>query len=1308
MKSCSLLLIVCFLSLALGNGCGGSGEETTRLKAEVASLIVQGQAAEKTSYAEAATLYQEALAKAEAIVEQDSSVPMKQGVAGDEMQIGSYTLSELRDRVLPLTQQKAEAEESPLASALLLAQATKNPLQKTNLLSEIAKAYAQLGQQEKVREIVLRANDASYEVLDTILAFYFATEQYEQAWKVTLEIEEEELKNWAAEWLALQYIDLGQPDEALRAAQEIVDPNTKADTLIKIADAYTEDGQRAVSVEWGGWRAVDQWIVPRSPRRVFFFPASKEKARDLLQLAKKAANSIEEFTPKTARLVAIALAYNAAEDYDQVQQIVAVLREAEVKARVLTSLASRYAATGQRDATLAVLKHVEKLGKTIVDPSIRTAILKNVARVYIAAGEEQTALGLAGAFKDSLARSEVMEAVVRKQAATGRQEDALRLAHTIAEPSSRTRAIRAVSQTYAEEGQPEQAKQLITEADRDLPMIAHRYAVEQQYDQARQVAEAIVDTAGRATALLDIALEQLTALDVEQGAATLKHAMQTAEAIPEPAERETTRTTMTRALLQAQQFSSARQVVDSIGDPVVRANLLMDIAYGLYAAGDDEQGALVLTRGLQTSRSLGDVRVRDKILTGNARQMASAGRFPQALEIATGVADVELRATLFANVARMSLDAGHYDDAFRLANTILDTSTRSQTLAVIVRKALSEERDELARQYTLTIPASTERDRTLAALANWYVAHNRLDEALTIEAMIKTASLKIKLLREAALSYLATDQEERALQLLERISDPFARAALRAAIARHYASTGRRTDALQFAQAINDAVLRERTIKTIIKTTAAMDENETSTEIALLTDRERFIRVKSVINEQGCNQARQAVNAVRPDTDRVALLLVLARKCEEDKQAEQATTIFAEAQQEAATIRDPAGQARALVNLVRQLTATGRVEQALIVARQIKNEAFRVDACARVAQTYLDSGNLARAVEIAQTLEDQERADRVLTLIARKFFSVGQLDQATAIIEKIADASTQTTLYLAIARTYAQDGSHEQANRFLARAQQTLQRLDSSERAGFLSTLVSEYVANGDVTQALRIAREVTNTQVRVGLFSVIAKQEVRKEHLEQALKLANEIEDPVVRVEILSEITTKYLETGSYENAFLVASTVAAPDTRAALVVKVARDELTHLLAEDGRAQDASALLLRLGGQAEERPYDNNVMPQVVRLYLEMGLDSRAVQMLPFVNASREKALLLAELTKIYTMRGENKKAEIMFVRAFQEAAELTDEEEKEKAVTQVSILLTSVSPRMSNTALRSVLRKVVEQIDNRKIGWMPATKNG
>lgn len=1300
MKSCSPLLMVCVLVGVCGSGCRDSGKRTDRyqLEAEAANLIQRGQEAEKTNYAEAVVFYQEALAKAASIVESNAATPLTRKAIEEATRIGPFTFSELRDYVLPSIRQKAEAEEHPLAGALLLAQTTKNPFQKTNLLSEIAQAYARMGQQEKVYEIVQHAGDANYGVLDAILQFYWSAELYAQAWEMTLKIEEEELGNWAAEWLALRYLNIGQPDVALRAVQEITDPDTKSDLLIKIAHVYIEDGQRALAVDWGEWRGVDQWTVPHSCRRAFFSPASKEKARAFLQLARNAAESIEEFTPQMERFVAIALGYSAAEDYAQAQQMTLRLRSADVKAKVLTSLAFRYAATGQRDASLAMLEQVEQLSKAVVDPSVRTALFTEAARVYVAAGEEQTALRLGESFRDPLARSEVLSVVVRKQAATGRHEEARRLASRIVEPGSRARAMRAVAQAYADAGEPEQAKQLATEANRDLPTIAHRYAVARQYEQARQVAEAIGDTAERVMALLDVALEQLNTLDVVAGAATLEHAMQTAAAILEPGERETTRIEMARTLLQAQQFSSARQVADSIGDREVRTSLLMDIACGLYAAGDEEQGALVLARGLLATRGLRDVHTRKQILANNVRQMVLLGRFAEALRIASWTADAESRAQLIAHVARGYLDVGRYDDAGRVAKTVADVLTRSQTLAVIVRKALSEDRDEFARQYAFIVPASAERERTLATLANWYVAHDRLDEALDIEAMIRTASLKTKLLREIALSYLVADQDDRALQLLARLSDPFARAELQATISRHYANTGRRTDALQLARTIKDMRVRERTIKTIVKT-VGIDESDIPTAVALLTDQERFVQLKSVISEHGCHYAQPTVATLPRGLDRVSLLSLLARKCEEDGQREHATTLFAQAQNEVARIRDHADQSRARVGLVRQLTITGHLDAALSAAKQVENRNLRTDVLARIAYHDLENSNGDRAVTIAQALEDRERADRILTLLARKLFSMGQVDRATTIVGQMTNVSTQAKLSLEIAQAYAQDGRSEQANHFLARTQQLLGKLEASERANLLFALVREYLVNGIGAQALQVARSVTEVQARARLFSVIAKFEVSAGRVESALKLANEIEDPFVREEVLSEIIEQDINAGRYERAFLIAPTVTTSDTKMNLMIKIAQAELGELLAKEGREFSAIAMLTR---QLDERTdvglKADVVMPQLVRTYLEIGSDSRAMQMLPLLHASREKALLFAELAKIYAARGETNHVESMFTRAFQEACGLADEAEKGKAVTQVSILLASVSPEVSKTVLRGALRKIIEKIDNQK----------
>jgi hypothetical protein len=92
--------------------------------------VQAARAAEKTSYSEAYTLYQGALAKAEALTEQYPSSALGQKLAAGEVKIGPYSLDELTETIIPQAKLRAEAEESPLACALLVAGTVESVLLK--------------------------------------------------------------------------------------------------------------------------------------------------------------------------------------------------------------------------------------------------------------------------------------------------------------------------------------------------------------------------------------------------------------------------------------------------------------------------------------------------------------------------------------------------------------------------------------------------------------------------------------------------------------------------------------------------------------------------------------------------------------------------------------------------------------------------------------------------------------------------------------------------------------------------------------------------------------------------------------------------------------------------------------------------------------------------------------------------------------------------------------------------------------------------------------------------------------------------
>ena len=90
-----------------------------RLFTDAIELVQEGQQAEKSSYTEAFQRYKMALDNGQTIIRDYPSTSPAIRLMQDET-LGSYTVKELQETVVPTMQKKADMEGDPLAVALLV------------------------------------------------------------------------------------------------------------------------------------------------------------------------------------------------------------------------------------------------------------------------------------------------------------------------------------------------------------------------------------------------------------------------------------------------------------------------------------------------------------------------------------------------------------------------------------------------------------------------------------------------------------------------------------------------------------------------------------------------------------------------------------------------------------------------------------------------------------------------------------------------------------------------------------------------------------------------------------------------------------------------------------------------------------------------------------------------------------------------------------------------------------------------------------------------------------------------------------
>src|SRR5439155_26939825 len=171
------------LGIVLLAGCSGPDRKAATLLAEASQLVQAAQEAEKTSYSDALKLYHAALVKAETIATRYPLSQVAAQLAQGAVKIGPYTLTALKNTLVPQTKRKAETEENPLACALVIAKTITDSSRQAGVLEQIALVYIDVGQYGQALQIATMIADSrrSAGALVEIAVTYWEVGQYHQA-----------------------------------------------------------------------------------------------------------------------------------------------------------------------------------------------------------------------------------------------------------------------------------------------------------------------------------------------------------------------------------------------------------------------------------------------------------------------------------------------------------------------------------------------------------------------------------------------------------------------------------------------------------------------------------------------------------------------------------------------------------------------------------------------------------------------------------------------------------------------------------------------------------------------------------------------------------------------------------------------------------------------------------------------------------------------------------------------------------------------------------------------------------------------
>jgi tetratricopeptide (TPR) repeat protein len=431
-----------------------------------------------------------------------------------------------------------------LALALHAAQAIPYDGSKANKLAEVAKRYAEAGQCERALEIVGTIEPAGRRAR-------------------------------ALADIASTYAEAGQEEKA----SEIL--SQAAEAANRMRDCYSNRWVRMI-------RAVDDRLFNVLDELEQKMSENPDEVRGQQELADWANQMHEYYNSKAFALANVASEYaklgnngKASGLLSQASEIARRTRDAAYKEWMLATVACGYIHVGHYE-------EASQMAQSVQEVSYRKAI----ARSYADAGQYETAMEIANLMDEAGDRTDVLICIATACEGSGQGDKAAEVllqalagAQTIDDPYLKASNLLEVARQYARTGEEDKALGVLSQAldsaraaedDFLLFGIAVRYSIAGRYEQAEQIAEAIVDASFKAGALAEVASGHSQAGREQEAAQMFSKALQAANR--GASDKDRALFSVARACARSGRLDQAHEVAEKVSDPEWKASALVEVA----------------------------------------------------------------------------------------------------------------------------------------------------------------------------------------------------------------------------------------------------------------------------------------------------------------------------------------------------------------------------------------------------------------------------------------------------------------------------------------------------------------------------------------------------------------------------------------------------------------------------------------------------------------------------------------------------------------------------------------------------------
>jgi hypothetical protein len=993
-----------------------------------------------------------------------------------------------------------------------LARAITDAGQRSQALSELARAAANAGESDRCKQLTDQAIAVCQAITDPVrkarmlgdLAWSTAmAEDLDRAQAIARQITVPAQSARVLAGLAEAAAAAGDLGHAEAISMEITDPIQRARVLHGIAEAAVTAGDLDRA------EAISMEITDPSQRAHVLHGIAEARAGKPKRVRRFVRFEIPDPSWKTQVLVQLAEAAATAGDLAQAEAVALEITILARRAQVLAGLAGA-ALAGDQHLAWRLARRATDAASAIPDRELRDQVMRGLEAAF----DVYATFDLHGPFTEAGALPQIASPGSRIPVLLGWERDLGSTDHW-GQAARRAELAKASDRPTA---YPDHTARRLVDLTQEAAGKGDWARVTRLTELAEAAAWVITDPDRKAQALVDLTQAAADKGDWEHATRLTERAEAAAWAITDPERKAQALSRLTdvasTAVAEVGDLDPIRRLTElaeatawAITDPDRKAQVLVDLRWTVDT-GDTERVTRLTERAAAAALTSTNLALRAQMLVTLARGVAGASDRDLVSKL-TERADATVWATAAAD------DIGRAEAA---AHTVADPDGKARALATLAQAAADAGDQDRARGLAESAEAA---------------ARAITDPEWQAQVLVELARAVADIGDQTRGTALAARAEAAA----QAITSPDRKARALATLAHAASDAGDRDRARELAEtaeaaahAITDLDGKARALAILAQVAADAGDQDQASELA--------------------EQAETAAQAITDSEWQAQTLVGLARAIAGTGDKDAARALAEKAEAAAQAIVAPSRQVRALAELAQALADMGDRDWAEAITMTITDPDWQAQALATLARAAVDADDLdhasalaERAMAPAQAIADPEWQVRVLGDLARAAADAGDLDRACVLTEQaeeaalvITDTDWQAQLLARLAKVTAGAHNRAQVKELIGRALVAVREMiDRNWRSQALTDLAAALAAEGDLdgAESAVLAINDPNLQTR-GLADLarLAESSRARSLLARALMTGHWMSPMEVLVQVdpatVIAIADEYLGTGA------------------------------------------------------------------------------------------------------------------------------------------------------------------------------------